>query len=132
MEMKDRIKELRKALGLTQQEFAERIGSVQNTITGYETGRRIPSNQVITLICKEFNVSEEWLRTGNGEMFIQLSRDEEIADFVGKLLSTESDDFKHRLIGILSQLDESGWEALEQTALNFSRLFNQSEEHKKS
>ena len=67
--MNERIKELRKALDLTQTEFANRIGSVQNTITGYETGRRIPSNQVIALICREFNVSEEWLRTGTGEMF---------------------------------------------------------------
>lgn len=67
--MNSRIKKLRKALDLTQQEFANRIGSVQNTITGYETGRRIPSNQVISLICKTFNVSETWLRTGEGEMF---------------------------------------------------------------
>ena len=50
--MELRIKALRKALGLTQQEFADKIGSVQNTITGYETGRRTPSNQVIALICE--------------------------------------------------------------------------------
>lgn len=68
--MHERIKKLRKALDLTQTEFANRIGSVQNTITGYETGRRIPSNQVIALICREFRVNEEWLRTGNGEMFV--------------------------------------------------------------
>lgn len=66
-----RIKKLRKVLDLTQQEFAERIGSVQNTITGYETGRRGPSNQVVTLICREFGVNEAWLRTGEGEMFIK-------------------------------------------------------------
>lgn len=67
--MNDRIKKLRKALDLTQQEFAYRIGSVQNTITGYETGRRAPSKQIITLICQTFNVNETWLRTGEGEMF---------------------------------------------------------------
>ena len=66
-----RIKKLRKVLDLTQQEFAERIGSVQNTITGYETGRRGPSNQVVTIICREFGVNEAWLRTGEGEMFIK-------------------------------------------------------------
>lgn len=54
---------------MTQAEFASRIGSVQNTITGYESGRRNPSAPVIALICKEFNVNEEWLRTGKGEMF---------------------------------------------------------------
>lgn len=68
--MNERIKKLRRALDLTQQEFAARIGSVQNTITGYETGRRVPSNQVISLICKEFGANEDWLRTGEGEMFV--------------------------------------------------------------
>lgn len=67
--MNERIKKLRRALDLTQQEFADRIGSVQNTITGYETGRRTPSSQVISLICKTFNVNENWLRYGSGEMF---------------------------------------------------------------
>lgn len=67
--MKERLKKLRRELDLTQTEFAERIGSVQNTITGYESGRRNPSNPVIASICKEFNVNEKWLRTGNGEMF---------------------------------------------------------------
>lgn len=67
--MNKRIKKLRQALDLTQTEFAERIGSVQNTITGYETGRRVPSSQVIALICREFSVNEAWLRTGEGEMF---------------------------------------------------------------
>lgn len=74
--MNDRIKKLRRELDLTQQEFAARIGSVQNTITGYETGRRTPSNQVISLICKEFHVREEWLRTGEGEMFAPDVHDE--------------------------------------------------------
>ena len=69
MEIKDRLRNLRRQLDLTQAEFAERIGSVQNTITGYENGRRQPSGAVISLICKEFNVNEEWLRDGVGEMF---------------------------------------------------------------
>jgi len=73
--VKNRLKELRKALGLTQTEFAERIGSVQNTITGYESGRRNPSNPVIASICKEFSVNEEWLRFGNGEMFAASVKD---------------------------------------------------------
>ena len=66
----ERIKEVRKALGMNQTDFAARLGSVQNTITGYETGRRVPSNQVIASICREFRVSEDWLRTGAGEMFV--------------------------------------------------------------
>lgn len=70
MNIGDRLKQLRKELDLTQEAFASRIGSVQNTITGYESGRRNPSAPVISLICREFNVNEEWLRNGTGEMFL--------------------------------------------------------------
>lgn len=115
--MHERIKKLRKALSLTQQEFAEKIGSVQNTITGYETGRRAPSGQVIALICREFNVNEVWLRTGEGEMFMQLTRDDEIAQFFGSILNDDNDaTFKKRFITMLSRLGEKEWEALERMA----------------
>ncbi len=67
--MKDRIKQLRKSLNITQQEFAERIGVKRNTIGQYEIGRNEPIDAIINLICREFNVNEKWLRTGEGEMF---------------------------------------------------------------
>lgn len=69
MDIGNRIKKIRKELDLTQAEFAARIGSVQNTVTGYENGRRNPSAPVISLICREFDIREEWLRTGEGKMF---------------------------------------------------------------
>ena len=68
--LNERIKKLRKGLDLTQQEFANRLGTTRNNIAGYEVGRRSPSEAVISLICKTFNVSETWLRTGEGEMFV--------------------------------------------------------------
>lgn len=67
--MNERIKKLRRYFDLTQQEFAERIGTRRNNIAGYETGKRSPSEAVISLICKTFNVSDTWLRTGEGGMF---------------------------------------------------------------
>lgn len=67
----ERIKKLRKTLDLTQQGFCERIGIKRNTIAKYETNRGEPIDAVVSLICREFNVSETWLRTGEGEMFIQ-------------------------------------------------------------
>lgn len=67
--MKDRIKKIRKSLDLTQQAFAERIGVKRNTIGQYEIGRNEPIDAVVSLICREFNVNEEWLREGTGEMF---------------------------------------------------------------
>ncbi|MCI9507660.1 MAG: helix-turn-helix transcriptional regulator [Oscillospiraceae bacterium] len=69
--MNERIKKLRKALDLTQQAFADRIGIRQNTVAKYETNRGTPTTSVISLIVREFNVSEKWLRTGEGEMFNQ-------------------------------------------------------------
>ena len=70
-----RIRKLRKALDLTQQAFADRLGIRQNTVAKYETGRGEPTRAVIALICKEFHVSEAWLRTGEGEMFLPPPRD---------------------------------------------------------
>lgn len=70
MTLSERIKKLRKDLDLTQAEFGEKIGSTQNAIGNYETGHRNPSSSVINNICKTFDVSEKWLRTGDGEMFL--------------------------------------------------------------
>lgn len=113
--MNERIKELRKALGLTQQEMAEKLGIKRNTIAQYEIGRNPPTDTVITLMCRAFDVNEEWLRTGEGEMFIQLSRDEELAAFFGDLLAGEPD-FKQRLMSVLARLSEDEWALLEKMA----------------
>lgn len=111
--MNVRIKKVRKALDLTQQEFGKRIDMKQNSIALIESGKRNISDYAIRMICREFNVNETWLRTGEGEMFVQLSMDEEIASFIGDALSTESDTFKKRFISMLSRLSESDWEVLE-------------------
>ena len=110
----DRIRLLRKYLGLSQTEFGAKLGIKQTTVAGYETGGRTPIDAVVSLICREFGVSEEWLCTGDGDMFVQLSRDEEIADFVGSVIGDEDAIFKRRFISMLSKLNESQWELLEQ------------------
>lgn len=74
--MHERIKKLRRTLDLTQQEFADRIGVKRNTVATYEGGRNEPVDSVVSLICREFGVREEWLRTGNGEMFAPAVTDE--------------------------------------------------------
>ena len=111
--MKDRLKRLRKDLDLTQKEFAEKIGSSQNVLANYEIGRRNPSSSVINNICKTFGVSEEWLRNGTGEMFIEKSRSEVIAEFAGNLMKDEEESFKRRFVEALAQLDTKDWEDLE-------------------
>ena len=110
--MKDRIKKIRKELDLTQQKFSDKLGVQRNTIAMYEMGRTVPSDAIILSICREFNVNEDWLRTGQGEMFIKQTRDEQIASFIGSIQSSEDDSFKKRFISMLSALDESEWEVL--------------------
>ncbi len=67
--MKERIKKIRKALDLTQQKFADKLGVKRNTIAMYEMGKTSPSQQTINSICREFNVNKEWICNGTGEMF---------------------------------------------------------------
>lgn len=111
--MNERLKKLRKTLDLTQQEFADRIGIKRNSLANYETGRNTPIDAILISICREWNVNEEWLRTGNGEMFIELTRDEQIENFVGDTLKSEEDSFKKKFISMLAALDESDWEVLQ-------------------
>lgn len=110
--MNSRIKELRKALGLTQNDFGVRLGLAPNTITNYETGRREPSNQIIIAICREFNVNEEWLRTGEGEMFQDLSQGELAARVVGEALADDNKFIQSVFIS-LGKLTPTEWKVVE-------------------
>lgn len=114
--MNERIKKLRKTLDLTQQKFADRIGVKQNTVAQYEMGRNIPIDSVISLICREFNVNEDWLRNGVGEMFLPADRNSDIAKLTKQLLNEESDSFKNRFVSMLANLTIDEWEFLEQKA----------------
>lgn len=111
--MKGRIKKLRKALGLTQQEFAEKIGVKRNTVAQYEMGRNEPIESVIALICRTYDVRREWLVDGVGEMWIEKTLDEEIAEFLTNVTMEGDEGFKHRLVAALARLDADGWKALE-------------------
>ena len=84
--MNERIKELRKVLNLTQQEFADKLNIKRGAIANYEIGRNEPIDAVISLICKEFNVNEDWLRNGEGEIFKERSPSEEVGYYVEELL----------------------------------------------
>lgn len=102
---------------MTQQKFADKLGVKRNTVGQWECGINAITDQVITSICREFNVNEDWLRTGQGEMFIKQTRDEQIASFIGSIQSSEDDSFKKRFISMLSSLDESEWEVLEKMVI---------------
>ncbi len=115
--MEKRIKQLRKELGLTQQELADKIGIKRTTIATYESGRNTPIDAVISLICREFNVNEVWLREGSGDMFRSNDRYSDIARLTSQLLNEESDSFKNRFISMLARLNSDEWEFLEKCAL---------------
>lgn len=111
--LKERIKEVRKTLGLTLEEFGNKIGVTKTTISRIENGVNSVTNQMLISICREFGVNEEWLRTGEGEMFVPLTRSEAIAEFAGSLMKEEDASFKKRLIEALAKLNEQEWEVLE-------------------
>ena len=110
--MNNRIKTIRTTANLTQQEFADKLGIKRGTIANYELGRNEPIDAVIRMICQEFGISEKWLRTGEGDMRIPMSRDEEIADMVGKALSGDNE-FKKSVIRMICTRSESELDALE-------------------
>lgn len=114
--MQERLKALRLKLNLTQSAFASRIGTTQNVVANYEIGRRNPSSSALNNICKEFNVNETWLRTGEGKMFVSRGRSEAIAQEVNRFMADHPDSFRERLISLLIRLDEKQWEILEQYA----------------
>lgn len=68
--MNERVKELRKALGLTSEKFGANLGVGKTAISGIETGRRGLTDQMFLSICREYNVNPGWLRFGNGPMFL--------------------------------------------------------------
>lgn len=120
--MKDRIKKLRKELDLTQQAFADKIGMKQNTIAQYEMGRTTPSDAIIFSICREFDVNENWLRTGEGNMFIELSEQEKVMKFTGLLLKDEDSVVANAIQALIvtyEQLDDTSKATLNKIIMQY-------------
>lgn len=113
-ETKDRIKALRKALGLTQTQLGESLGGGIGIVKNLEDGKTTLKPTMADLIVKLYNVSPIWLETGEGEMFRPLTRQEQITEFVGKVLTDETESFRSQLISILVSLDDIGWYKLEE------------------
>lgn len=119
--MNERLRKLRKTLDLTQREFGERIGVKGNTIAQYELGRNEPIDAVLSLICREFNVNENWLRNGGSDenMFTKLTEDEELAMYTQMLLDSTDDimaDMIKDFIVIYEKLDNDSKQVLKNVA----------------
>ena len=90
--MNERIKLLRTILRLSGEKFGERIGLSKFAISNIETGKNNLTEQTIISLCREYNVNEEWLRTGNGEMFIETK--ESFLNNISKQFSLDDLDIK--------------------------------------
>lgn len=108
----ERLKHLRKELGLAQDAFAESIGMTKSGISGIERGANNLTGQVVNAICREYGVSEKWLRDGEGEMFVPVTRNEKIARFAGELMKEETPEFRRQIVEILADLNDEQWDAL--------------------
>lgn len=117
MTVGERVKQLRKAKGLTLEKFGSSLGISAASISGIELGKNGASNSTIKAICAVYGVSEDWLRTGEGEMFEELDPDEELMRFVAQITKDDNDPLC-RLARILAQLPPEGIEAV-RTAIRY-------------
>ena len=115
--MKDRIKEIRQhvSIDMSQEAFGSKLGVTGAAISRIEAGSRKASDQIILAICREFNVNEEWLRTGKEPMFIEQTNAEEIDSFIKDILQGEPD-FRRRVVSVLSRMTQDEWRLLEKKA----------------
>lgn len=110
--MNERIKILRLDLSLTQSEFGEKLGISQNYVWMIEKGDRVPSDRTVADICRVFGVNEDWLRTGQGEKYLRLSRKETVASYVGKILGGKVTPLEETLIEFMAETSPQEWEEL--------------------
>lgn len=114
--MADRISKVIRDKEKTKTAFSDRINVSQAFVSQMCSGLKVPSDRTIADICREYDVNENWLRTGRGDPYIQLSRDEELAQFFGDVMKGEDPDFRRRLLSVMSRLTTDEWALLEQMA----------------
>ena len=111
-----RIADIIRESGLSKTAFSRRVGLSQPFVSQLANGAAVPSDRTILDICREFNVSERWLRTGEGEMFVRLSREEEITKFAMEIIRDPDSEFQRQAISILAKLTPEQWKLMEQMA----------------
>ena len=113
----ERIRYLRKDLeNLTLEKFGERLGVGKSAISDIERGRNNPTEQMIKSICREFGVSDEWLRYGRGDPYVSLTQEERIANLIAEAQTGAPTSLKRRMLLALAKLDEEDWIALARIA----------------
>lgn len=116
----ERVKQLRKFLDLTLEKFGDRLGVTKVAISNIENGKRAVTEQMSKAICREFNVNEDWLRNGVGDMFKQ--GDGSFSEILSELDDSD-DDFIKSFITVYMELDEDSKEVLRQIATKMSEKY---------
>lgn len=101
---------------MTMQQFGDRIGISNPAVSTLESGKTNPSRRTILAICREFDIREAWLLTGDGDMHITQAKDEEISRFLHDVLKDEPETFRKRLIAAMAKWTEKDWEDLTRLA----------------
>lgn len=113
-DISSRISAVIKSSGLTKTAFSKKIGLSQPFVSQLASGDASPSDRTIVDICREFGVSEHWLRTGEGEMFVRLSREEEITKFAMSVIRDPNSEFQRDLLATMAKLEPAQWKLMEQ------------------
>lgn len=122
--MKNRVLKIRKDSKLNQEDFGLRLNLTKNYISLIETGNRIPSDRTISDICREFNVNEDWLRNGIGDMYKE--KDGSFSELLVELEDSD-DDFIKSLITVYMGLDEDSKSALRKIAKEMAEKYKSRE-----
>lgn len=116
----ERIKQVRKLKNLSQAAFGEPFGASRDMINNVENGRAAVSDMMVAAICRTYNVNENWLRTGEGEPFMQLSREDTIAAYVGKINGGKITDTEKCIIKFMAETPVEEWTELAATLRRFA------------
>lgn len=110
MSLGSRIRFIRSQSGYNQTEFGDKIGAAQNTVSAWEKDKVVPADTAMVSICRTFNISEEWLRTGEGPMEVQRPKDEVIMKFFNSVLEDQPESMRKRFISSLAAFTPEDWE----------------------
>lgn len=111
----ERIRAIRKENDMTLERFGEKIGMKSSSISDLETGRRTMTAQTFKSICREFRINEVWLRTGEGDRYIETHEEDIVYNFIGDIMKN-APDFRRHLISVLARMTPEEWSLLEKKA----------------
>lgn len=125
----ERVKQIRIALNLTTEKFGERLGVQRSAISKIEHDRCSLTDQMALLICREFNVSEEWLRTGSGDMFVKIPKEDLYSKAAASVL-VEDDAFAMEALKLYYQMSPKAKEAVSDYILQLADLIREHKDKK--